>query len=56
VKKYEIFYKHTDMNPDYTGYTTRWANDEKQARKYVTKNKSYIKVITVNEIRTPNET
>ena len=56
MNKYEIFYKHTDMNPDYTGYTTRFANDEKQARKYVTKNKPYIKVVAVNEIPHTNRT
>tara|TARA_R100001163_G_scaffold33968_1_gene26279 strand:- start:21371 stop:21535 length:165 start_codon:yes stop_codon:yes gene_type:complete len=53
MNQYEIFYKHTNMNPDYTGYTTRWANDEKAVKKLITKNKPYIKITAVNEISKP---
>jgi hypothetical protein len=50
MKQFEIIYSHSDMPPDYRGYTIRWANDAKQASKYVTKNKPYIKVQVVNEL------
>lgn len=29
--KYEIRYKHYDMQPEYVGKTTKWAIDEKKA-------------------------
>ena len=31
--KFFIQYKHDDMNPDYTGSKSIWANDEKAAMK-----------------------
>lgn len=37
MKQYTIYYKHFDMNPDYTGSTTRWARDAKQAVSFLCK-------------------
>jgi len=50
MKKFEVIYGHSDMPPDYKGYTRRFANDERAVRKLVTKNKPYIKIISVAEI------
>tara|TARA_R100001224_G_C4020584_1_gene149178 strand:+ start:511 stop:648 length:138 start_codon:yes stop_codon:yes gene_type:complete len=38
------------MNPDYRGYKTIWANDEKQVKKYVTQGKPFIIIESINEI------
>jgi len=39
MNQFEIFYKHNDMNPDYTGYKLIWANDKQQALSYLLKSK-----------------
>ena len=64
MNKYEIIYKHFDMHPDYRGYQVRWANDKKQAVKYIcptqpnkdgygtTKKGAKIQILEVNELPT----
>ena len=36
MKNYILYYKHNDMNPDYTGSKSLWAKDEKTAMKLLT--------------------
>lgn len=62
MNKYTIYYKHFDMNPDYTGSTTRWARDPNQAVSFLCKGKpdkngyastkrgARIKIINIEEI------
>ena len=64
MNKYEILYRHFDFPPEYRGYTLRWANDKKQAIKYLcptkpdkegygtTKKGAKIQILEVNELPT----
>jgi hypothetical protein len=53
--RYEIIYKHSDMHPDYTGYTIKWGNDKKSVLQTFLKKKPYIKVIEINELSTSEQ-
>ncbi len=55
MNHYEVIYRNSYMNPDYRGYKTIWANDEKQVRKYMNKSKASIIIETINEIKDEND-
>jgi hypothetical protein len=60
--KYEIIYKHFDMNPEYRGYTVKYASDKNKAIRFlcptkpdkdgfgITKKGARIQILEVNEI------
>tara|TARA_R100001163_G_scaffold10367_1_gene9706 strand:+ start:405 stop:566 length:162 start_codon:yes stop_codon:yes gene_type:complete len=49
MNKYEIMYRHSDMNPDYMGLVHKWARDEKAAKDLM-KKKPYIKIVSIREV------
>jgi len=54
MKKFEVIYSHSDMPPDYKGYTIKFANNEKAVRKIITKNKPFINIISIVEVKNEN--